>query len=239
MTGLLYLEGQLDADRAQEVSAHLASCAACSRLLRALERKTSGCEKRSLRRRSRCPRVCSPRRSGHDATGDGSRRSGLGIGGAYTLWSGFVEPWLAQAAQAGFHAGKSSDHALFQRSFLERMGRDAKASWNSRAAPRSGTVRSGCLRRQWRRFTAGGLRHGGARLALALPLRRPWRAEIHRGDPSYTLPAGQEVQTDLIVTADRTRIDGDVDGDLIVFSSSVTVNGHVKGDILGFAQESA
>ena len=26
MTGLLYLEGQLDADRAQEVKAHLSSC---------------------------------------------------------------------------------------------------------------------------------------------------------------------------------------------------------------------
>jgi cytoskeletal protein CcmA (bactofilin family) len=39
------------------------------------------------------------------------------------------------------------------------------------------------------------------------------------------------------VAADRTRIDGDVDGDLIVFSNSLTVNGHVKGDILVIGAE--
>jgi cytoskeletal protein CcmA (bactofilin family) len=57
------------------------------------------------------------------------------------------------------------------------------------------------------------------------------------GDPSYTLPAGQEIKTDLIVTADHTQIDGTVDGDLIVFSRDVEVNGQVKGDILGFSEE--
>jgi cytoskeletal protein CcmA (bactofilin family) len=72
--------------------------------------------------------------------------------------------------------------------------------------------------------------------ALALPPSAV-AADVQHGDPSYTLPAGKEIKTDLIVAAERTRIDGDVDGDLIVFSSSVTVNGHVKGDILGFGQE--
>jgi cytoskeletal protein CcmA (bactofilin family) len=62
-------------------------------------------------------------------------------------------------------------------------------------------------------------------------------AEVQHGNPSYTLAAGQTVSTDLIVVgADRTEIDGNVDGDLIVFSNSVTVNGHVTGDILAFAQ---
>ena len=45
------------------------------------------------------------------------------------------------------------------------------------------------------------------------------------------------MHTDLIVSADSTRIDGDVEGDLIAFSRSVTVNGHIKGDIIAFSQE--
>ncbi len=49
--------------------------------------------------------------------------------------------------------------------------------------------------------------------------------------------AGEVLKTDLFVAADRTQINGDVDGDLIVFSHSVTVNGHVTGDILAFAAE--
>ncbi len=62
-------------------------------------------------------------------------------------------------------------------------------------------------------------------------------ADMERGNPSYTLPAGQEVKNDLIVAAARARIDGDVDGDVISFSESLTVNGHVKGDIIAFGQE--
>jgi len=62
-------------------------------------------------------------------------------------------------------------------------------------------------------------------------------AEREHGKPNYTLPAGEVVKTDLFVAADRTQINGEVDGDLIVFSHSVTVNGHITGDILGFAAE--
>lgn len=62
-------------------------------------------------------------------------------------------------------------------------------------------------------------------------------ADTEHGNPDYTLAAGKEVKTDLIVAADNTRIDGDVDGDLIVFSSYVTVDGHVKGDVLVFGQD--
>lgn len=62
-------------------------------------------------------------------------------------------------------------------------------------------------------------------------------AEIGRGHPNYTLPAGQVVHTDLIVTAASTEVNGEVDGDLIVFSQNITVNGHVTGDVLAFGQD--
>lgn len=104
------------------------------------------------------------------------------------------------------------------------------------AAATLGTVAVWLLRRRWRHFTAMAFVMSGLALMLALP-STAGAAEVRHGDPSFTLPAEQEVKTDLIVAADRTQIDGVVDGDLIVFSQTVTVNGHVKGDVLAFGRE--
>src|SRR6202011_2170485 len=40
MSGMLYVEGQLDRQRAQQVSAHAQECTSCRTLLRALERES-------------------------------------------------------------------------------------------------------------------------------------------------------------------------------------------------------
>ena len=40
MTGLLYLEGELDVNREREVSTHRSVCAPCRRMLQALERES-------------------------------------------------------------------------------------------------------------------------------------------------------------------------------------------------------
>jgi cytoskeletal protein CcmA (bactofilin family) len=101
------------------------------------------------------------------------------------------------------------------------------------AAATLGTVAIWLLRKRWHHFTAMAFVMGGLILLLATP-RVTSAAEVRHGDPSYTLPAGQEVNTDLIVAGDHIEIDGTVDGDLIVFSRNVVVNGHVKGDILSF-----
>src|SRR5208282_1066871 len=96
-----------------------------------------------------------------------------------------------------------------------------------------GTVAIWLLRKQWRRFTTIAFVMGALVCALALPPAAA-AADVEHGDPRYTLPAGQEVKNDLIVVADRTRVDGDVVGDLIAFSNNLTVNGHIRGDILAF-----
>ena len=88
------------------------------------------------------------------------------------------------------------------------------------------------LRRRFRRATAFAVVMAAALFAIALPPSAA-AADTEHGNPNYTLAAGEEVKTDLIVAADRTVIDGDVDGDLISWSRSLTVNGHVKGDIIG------
>jgi len=92
------------------------------------------------------------------------------------------------------------------------------------------------LRRHLRRSTALAVVMGALALMVALA-PSAGAAEQRRGDPNYTLAAGEVIHTDLIVSADSTRIDGDVEGDLITFSRSVTVNGHIKGDIIAFSQE--
>lgn len=235
VTALLYLERQLDSGRAGEVSAHLAACPACRGLLHALESESLWLRKALAAEDEPVPSylTTAPQRS---TTHWGWIAAFiLAMGGLYTLWSGFIQPWYAEASQAGFTQGNLLTMLFFSGAFWK--------GWDSMRTlleflplATLGAIGIWALRKQWRHFTPIAFVMGALIFALALPPSAQ-AAEIHHGDPSYTLPAGQEVKTDLIVAGERVRIDGDVDGDLIVFSPSVTVNGHIKGDILGFGQE--
>lgn len=235
VTALLYLEQQLDPGRAGEVSAHLASCPACRGLLRALESESLWLRTALAAEEEAVPGylTAAPQRS--ETHWGWIAAFVLATGGLYTLWSGFIQPWYAEASQAGFTQGNLLTMLFFSSAFWK--------GWDSMRTlleflplATLGAIGIWALRKQWRHFTPIAFVIGALIFALALPPSAV-AAEIHHGDPSYTLPAGQEVKTDLIVAGERTRIDGDVDGDLIVFSPSVTVNGHIKGDILGFGQE--
>ncbi len=235
MTCLLYLEGQLDADHAEGVRTHAAGCAECRGLLRALQtesvwlRESLEADDESVPARL----VQAPEHGG--APWGWITALGLSAGGAYTAWSGFVEPWRAQAAQAGFTQGNLLTMLFFSGAFWK--GWDAMRSLIEFLAMATlGLVVMWLLRRHLRRTTALAVVMGALALAVALP-PTAGAAELRHGDPNYSLPAGEVIHTDLIVSADSTRIDGDVEGDLITFSRSVTVNGHIKGDIIAFSQE--
>jgi cytoskeletal protein CcmA (bactofilin family) len=235
MTGLLYLEGQLDNDHAEGVRSHAASCAECRGLLRALQtesvwlRESLEADDESVPARL----VQAPEHGG--APWGWISALGLSAGGAYTVWSGFIEPWQAQAAQAGFTQGNLLTMLFFSGAFWK--GWDAMRSLMELLAMATlGLVVMWLLRRHVRRTTTLAVVMGAILLALALP-SGAGAAEIKHGNPNYTLPAGEVVKTDLIVSADSTRIDGDVEGDVIAFSRNVTVNGHVKGDVISFSQE--
>lgn len=234
MSCLLYLEGQLDRERAREVSEHAVGCASCRELMHALEtegrwlREALGAEEESVPARL----MEAPERGA--APWGWIAALTLACGGAYTLWSGFVEPWRAQAEQAGFTQGNFLTMLFFSGTFWK--GWDAMRSlMEFMAVATLGIVATWLLRRHWRRFTTIAVVMGSVVCALgAAPSASA--AEVKHGDPNYTLGAGQEAKTDLIVFAGTTRIDGDVDGDLIVWSRNVIVNGHVKGDVLCWAQ---
>ncbi|HKN60512.1 MAG TPA: hypothetical protein VJW93_05015 [Candidatus Acidoferrales bacterium] len=235
MTALLYLEKQLDADHAQEVSAHVATCSQCRELIGALEREGVW-----LRQALDAEDEAIPARLA-EAPERGSvpwgwiTTLGLSAGGAYTFWSGIIEPWQAQAAQSGFTQGNLLTMLFFSGAFWK--GWDAMRSLMEFLAMGTLTlVVIWLLRRHWHRLTTFAVVMGALLFALALSAPTG-AAETKHGDPNYTLPAGDVVHTDLMVFGERALIDGDVDGDLVTWAQVVIVNGHVKGDILAFAQE--
>jgi len=233
VTGLLYLEGQLDEGREREVRAHVASCAVCSQLLHALESETVWLQDALTVDDESIPaRVLAVPQRGGTHWG-WIAAFGLCAAGLYTVWNGLVTPTFAQASQAGFSQGNLFTMLFFQGAFWQGWDTMRNLTELLAAATLAG-VAIWLLRKHWLRFTA--ISFVMSVLICALGLAPAQAADFERGDPSYTLPAGQEVKTDLIVIADRVRIDGDVDGDLIVASQTVVVDGHVKGDILGFTQ---
>lgn len=234
MTGLLYLEGQLDAERAHETAQHLAECVSCRSLLRALEREGDWLREALAVDEEPIPARLLAIPGRNSAQWIWLAAFGLMSGGVYTLWNGIVAPWYAQAQEAGFSQGNILTMLFFSGAFWK--GWDSMRSlMEFMAAATLGIVAIWLLRRRWRHFTAMAFVMTGLML-LILPATASG-AEVQHGNPSYTLPAGQEVKTDLIVAADRAEIDGTVDGDLIVFSQTATVNGHIKGDILGFGRD--
>lgn len=236
MTALLYLEGQLEPERAREVYAHTAECRACGELLRALQREGVWLREALAADEESVPArlLSAPERK---TPWGWIAALGLSAGGVYTVWTGIVDPWRAQAAQSGFTQSGLLTMLFFSGTFWK--GWDAMRSLMEFVSMSSlAIVVSWVLRRHWRRLTMTAGIVVGAVLFLALALAVPSAsaAETVHGKPNYTLPAGQTVRTDLIVWADRTTIDGDVNGDLISWSRIVTVNGHVKGDVICWAQ---
>ncbi len=235
VTGLLYLEGQLDAGRADEVAAHVAACSECRGLLGALEKEGVWLRDALRAENEAVPARLIPAPGRNTARWGWMVAFGLGAAGAYTLWSGLIDPWFTQAAQAGFTQQTLLTMLFFSGAFWK--GWDAMTSLvQFLAVGTLATIVIWLLRRHLQRLTPVAFVMGALACALALSPSAS-AGEVRRGNPSYTLPAGETVKTDLIVVAERARIDGEVDGDLIVFAAAVTVHGHIKGDILGFAQE--
>ncbi|MGB0034530.1 MAG: zf-HC2 domain-containing protein [Candidatus Acidiferrales bacterium] len=235
MTGLLYLEGQLDAAHAQEISSHISSCAACRGLLHALQtegvwlRQALAEEEESVPARL----MEAPGRGG--APWGWIATLGFGAGGAYTVWNSIIEPWQAQAAQAGFTQGNLLTMLFFSGAFWK--GWDTMRTLTEFSAVATlGVILIWLLLRHWRHIMTVAVIMGAFLCALALPPSAAAGETVH-GKPNYTLEAGQEVKTDLFVGAESVRIDGDIDGDLIVASHRTVVNGHVKGDVIFFGQE--
>jgi cytoskeletal protein CcmA (bactofilin family) len=235
MTGLLYLEGQLDDGQASEIKEHAASCVECRKLLCALERENAWLREALAVEEEAIPAslLVAPTRPA--APWVWIAALAFGAMGIYTLWTGFVDPWLTQASQVGFTQGNLLTMLFFTGAFWKGWG-SMLILVEFLAAATLGILGIWLLRKQWRRFSVTPVVMTALLCLLAVPSSMR-AAELKHGDPNYTLSPNQEINTDLFVTGEHTQIDGNVDGDLIVWSRSVVVNGHVKGDVIAFGQD--
>lgn len=235
MTGLLYLEQQLDDMHSKILAEHSAGCPACRELLRVLKNETVWLRDAIVADDETVPvrLVAVPARSmapwGWLAT------LGFGTAGAYTLWSGVIQPWVTQASNIGITQGNLMTMLFFSGAFWNGWS-DVGTAVKFLAMITLGVVAAWALRRYFRRQAGAAAVMGMLGLAILVPAPAHAAETVH-GNPSYTLPQGQEIKTDLFVAGDHVLIDGTVDGDLVVWAHEVEVNGQVKGDIIAFTQE--
>ena len=237
MTGLLLLEQQLDDEHAKAVIEHTNTCASCRELLRVLKNEGVWLREAMTAEDEPVPArlTGSPARAG--MTWGWLAALGFGAVGAYTLWNGLAEPWMARASDMGLTQGNLMTWLFFSGAFWSGWN-EVRDGIEFMAFVTLGGLAVWALRRVFRKQARVAVAAVVGMLAcVVLPLTAH-AADTEHGTPSYTLAAGQEVKNDLIVTgANHAQIDGTVDGDLIVFSRDVEVNGHVTGDILDFSEE--
>jgi cytoskeletal protein CcmA (bactofilin family) len=235
MTCLLYIEGQLDRQRAQSVSAHTQECDACRTLLRAMERESRLLKRAMLEEEEALPvRLAQlQERARNSMQWLWGVAFGLAATGVYALYTGYVEPWQQQLEQAGFGGSSLLSLMIFQGAFWK--------GWQSMitllevlALLTLGMFAVAFFRRRLRRASAlmvmlAGLCAAGALAPVA-------SATETRHAETVTVAKDETVKGDLFAFAERTRIDGTVEGDLYVFSHHVKVDGNVKGDVIAFAE---
>ena len=235
MSCLLYIERQLDRERAAEVSAHTQSCGQCRLLLRALER-----ESRLLTRAMFEEDEPLPARLAQFQ--ERARKSmqwiwgvvvGLAATGVYALYTGYIAPWEQQLEQAGFGGTNLLGLLIFQGAFWK--------GWQSMATllevlallTLAGFTMM-VLRRRNRRGYMLALLVGSLLSGMTLA-GTVSATEFRRGQATETVEKDEVIHGDIYIWADRIRIDGTVEGDVFVFTQSAEINGHVKGDVFSFA----
>ncbi|MHB8754718.1 MAG: zf-HC2 domain-containing protein [Candidatus Acidiferrales bacterium] len=241
MTAFLFLDGQLERAQAAEVQAHTSECSECAALLTSLKNETRWLET-SLQEKDAVPaRFAAPDRHSNISWGWVTVLA-MAAAGIYTVWNGIIEPFQQQLNQSGFSGGNLMTMLFFSGAFWKGWSSVLSFVEFFTVAAFSILVLA-LLQRYWRRGAAVGLVLPSIvpllLLAPFLLLAAPaaHAGDVAHGNPSYTLPAGKTVNTDLFVFADVARIDGTVNGDLYVWSGDVEVNGHVTGDVITWARE--
>lgn len=240
MAAFLYLDGQLERAQAAEVQAHTNECTECATLLTSLKNETRWLET-SLQEKDAVPaRFAAPARHSNISWGWVTVLA-MAAAGIYTVWNGIVEPFQQQLNQSGFSGGNLMTMLFFSGAFWKGWSSVLSFVEFFTVAAFSILVLA-LLQRFWRRGAVVGVVLASiAPVMLLAPFLLLAAPAAHAGDtehgnPSYTLPAGKTVNTDLFVAGDVVRIDGTVNGDLFIWSGHAEVNGHVTGDVFTFCQ---
>jgi len=234
MTCVQYLDGQLDRTRAAELAAHVEGCGECRQLLRALEEETRLLHAALTEEDEAVPaRLLSPP-SREPASWAWVTAVGFACLGVYTLWTGLIEPWLAELGKAGFGEGNLLAMLFFGGVFWKGWG-DMLNSLQLLAMVTLGILGVVALVRSGKRWTTMAMVMSALAGLLLLPTGAV-AAEIVKGKQSFTLAEGQTLDNDLILTCGAARIDGTVNGDVIAFGRSITINGLVTGYVIAFGE---
>jgi hypothetical protein len=236
MTGMLYVEGQLDRSRAQQVSAHAQDCPSCRTLLRALERESRLLTRAMLEEDEPFP----SRLAAFQQSAQKSMQwiwgavFGLAATGLYALYTGYVEPMQQRFEQAGFGGSSVLNLMIFQGAFWK--------GWQSMLTllevsalltiAASGVV---FLRRRMRRGTAFAMMVVG--LCAAASMSSPVMAtEFRSQGDTIEVEKNEIIKGDFFGHGHHVKIEGTVDGDVYVFCQGADIEGHVTGDVIAFAQ---
>jgi cytoskeletal protein CcmA (bactofilin family) len=236
MTGMLYVEGQLDRSRAQQVSAHAQDCASCRTLLRALERESRLLTRAMLEEDEPLP----SRLADFQQSAQKSMQwiwgavFGLAATGAYAMYTQYVEPMQQRFEQAGFGGSSVLNLMIFQGAFWK--------GWQSMLTllevlallmiAGSAVV---LLRRRMRRGSAFAMMVAG--ICAAASMSSPAMATEFRGrGDTVEVEKYETIKGDFFGHGHKVKIEGTVDGDVYVFCQSADIEGHVTGDVIAFAQ---
>jgi cytoskeletal protein CcmA (bactofilin family) len=236
MTLLLYLERQLDRERAMEVSSHMQECGDCRTLLRALERESRLLTRAMLEDEEPLPaRLASFQQK--------AKRSmqwiwmvtfGLAATGIYAIYTSYVEPVQTRLQDAGFGGTNLLGLLIFQGAFWK--GWQSMLSLVEILAFLVIGVSAALLFRKWfRRGTLAALLVTGMCGALMLPAGAG-ATEFRKGQ-DVSVTSGETIKGDIFLNGDRLTVDGTVNGDVFAFGRSLDVNGHVLGDVIVFAKD--
>ncbi|MDP9338594.1 MAG: hypothetical protein M3P45_06970 [Acidobacteriota bacterium] len=235
MSLLLYVEGQLDRKRAQEVSAHAQDCATCRTLLRALERESRLLTRAMLEEDEPLP-------SRLAAFQERARKSmqwiwglvfGLAATGVYVFYTEYIEPVQQRFEQAGFGGSSLLNLMIFQGAFWK--------GWQSMLTlfevlaflTIAGSAMM-FLRRRMRRGAAFATIVAAVCTAASLS-SSAMASEFRKGD-TVEVEKSETVKGDLFLSGHHVKVQGTVDGDLFLFCQNADIEGHVTGDIIAFAQ---
>jgi cytoskeletal protein CcmA (bactofilin family) len=237
MTGMLYVEGQLDRQRAQQVSAHAQDCSSCRILLRALERESRLLTRSMLEEDEPLP----SRLAAFQQTARKSMQwiwgavVGLAATGAYALYTTYVEPMQQRFEQAGFGGSSVLNLMIFQGAFWK--------GWQSMVTllevlallTIAGSAVVFLRRRLRGRGSVFAMMVAGIAAAASMPSPAMATEFRNQGD---TVEVGKEeiIKGDLFAHGHHVKIEGTVDGDVYVFCQGADIEGHVTGDVIAFAQ---
>ena len=234
VTGLLYIEGQLEQDAARDVVAHLGECSACRQLLDVLKRESLLLRQALIEDDEPIPArlLAMPRPEG--LSWGWLAILGLASLGMYSLWDLYVSPSLDSLQQSGFGGQFVFTWLLLNGAFWK--------GWNDMlqfliygSLAVLAFVLLFLFRRNVRRPATFSIFLG---LLVPLALMNPPAAhasQFIKQRQTYEITRDQTVKDDVFIMGTTVRIDGTLEGDIVCMCHNLSVEGHVTGDVIAFA----